>query len=32
MIQHINWINIKEILSRILRHPLLQDVTLEQGI
>ena len=32
MIKEYNYINIKEILSRLLRHPLLQDVTLEQII
>ena len=32
MISEISYINIKEALSRVLRHPLLQDVTLEQAI
>lgn len=32
MINAINYINVKEALSRVLQHPLLQDVTLEQGI
>lgn len=32
MITNNNYISIKEVLSRILRHPLLQDVSLEQAI
>ena len=32
MIKEYNYINIREVLSRTLRHPLLQDVTLEQAI
>lgn len=32
MIKEYNYINIREVLSRVLRHPLLQDVTLEQAI
>lgn len=32
MIKEANYINIREILNRLLRHPLLQDVTLEQVI
>ena len=32
MIKEYNYINIKEVLSRILRHPLLQDVTIEQVV
>lgn len=32
MIKEYNYINIREALSRVLRHPLLQDVTLEQAI
>jgi hypothetical protein len=32
MIKEFNFISIKEILSRLLRHPLLQDITLEQVI
>ena len=32
MISEISYINIREVLSRVLRHPLLQDVTLEQVI
>lgn len=32
MVREIEYINIKEILSRVLRHPLLQDFTLEQAI
>lgn len=32
MINAINYINVKEVLSRVLQHPLLQDVTLEQGV
>ena len=32
MIKEYQYISIKEILSRILRHPLLQDVTLEQAV
>lgn len=32
MIREIRYINIREVLSRILRHPLLQDVNLEQAI
>lgn len=32
MISEISYINIREALSRILRHPLLQDMTLEQAV
>lgn len=32
MINAINYISVKEALSRVLQHPLLQDVTLEQGV
>lgn len=32
MINEISYINIREVLSRILRHPLLQDISLEQAI
>jgi len=32
MIQDIKYISIKEVLSRTLRHPLLNDVTLEATI
>lgn len=32
MISEISYINIREVLSRVLRHPLLQDVTLEQAV
>ena len=32
MIKEYNYINIKEVLNRVLRHPLLQDVTLEQAV
>ena len=32
MIKEISYISIKEILSRLLRHPLLQDITLEQVV
>lgn len=32
MISEISYINIREVLSRILRHPLLQDITLEQAV
>lgn len=32
MVTEIKYINIREVLSRILRHPLLQEVTLEQAI
>ena len=32
MVKEYNYINIREALSRILRHPLLQDVTLEQAV
>lgn len=32
MISEISYINIREALSRVLRHPLLQDVTLEQAV
>lgn len=31
MVKEYNYINIREALSRVLRHPLLQDVTLEQA-
>ena len=32
MVREINYINIGELLSRVLRHPLLQDFTMEQAI
>lgn len=32
MVKEYNYINIREALSRILRHPLLQDMTLEQAV
>lgn len=32
MIKEYNYINIREVLSRILKHPLLQEVTLEQAV
>ena len=32
MISEISYINIREVLNRVLRHPLLQDVTLEQAV
>ena len=32
MFKEIRYINIREVLSRVLRHPLLQEVTLEQAI
>lgn len=32
MVTEIQYINIREVLSRVLRHPLLQDCTLEQAI
>lgn len=32
MVKEIRYINIREVLSRLLRHPLLQEVTLEQAI
>lgn len=32
MTSEISYINIREALSRVLRHPLLQDVTLEQAV
>ena len=32
MVKEIDYINIRELLSRVLRHPLLQDFTLEQAI
>lgn len=32
MIKEISYVNIREVLSRLLRHPLLKDVTLEQVI
>ena len=32
MVKEYNYIGIQEVLSRILRHPLLQDVTLEQAV
>jgi hypothetical protein len=32
MVEEYNYINIKEILSRVLRHPLLQDVNIEQAV
>ena len=32
MVKEYNYISIREVLSRVLRHPLLQDVTLEQAV
>ena len=32
MIKEYNYINIREALSRVLKHPLLQDITLEQAV
>lgn len=32
MIKEYNYINIREVLSRLTRHPLLQDITLEQVV
>lgn len=32
MVKEYNYINIREALSRVLRHPLLQDMTLEQAV
>lgn len=32
MVKEYNYTNIREVLSRILKHPLLQDVTLEQAV
>ena len=32
MVKTVSFINIRELLSRLLRHPLLQDVTLEQVV
>lgn len=32
MVKEIKYVNIKEILSRVLRHPLLQEFTMEQAI
>ena len=32
MVNNYQYVNIREILSRILRHPLLQDLTLEAAI
>jgi hypothetical protein len=32
MVKEYSYINIREVLSRILRHPLLQDITLEQAV
>lgn len=32
MVREYNFINVREVLSRILKHPLLQDVTLEQAV
>lgn len=32
MVKEYNYINIREALSRVMRHPLLQDVTLEQVV
>lgn len=32
MVKEYNYINIREVLSRVLRHPMLQDITLEQAI
>ena len=32
MVKEYNYINIREALSRVMRHPLLQDVTLEQAV
>lgn len=32
MVKEYNYINIREALSRVMRHPLLQDVTLESAV
>lgn len=32
MVREFDYINIREVLSRVLKHPLLQDVTLEQAV
>lgn len=32
MVKEIDYVNIRELLSRVLRHPMLQDFTLEQAI
>lgn len=32
MIKEFNYVNIREVLSRVLRHPLLQDVSLEDAV
>lgn len=32
MVDNINMISIKELMARVTGHPLMQDVTLEQGI
>lgn len=32
MIKNISYVNIREVLSRLLRHPLLQDVNVEQAV
>ena len=32
MVKEYNYINIREVLSRVLRHPLLQDTSLEQAV
>lgn len=32
MVKEYNYVSVKEVLSRILRHPLLQDITLEQAV
>lgn len=32
MVKEYNYVSVKEVLSRILRHPLLQNVTLEQAV
>ena len=32
MVKEIEYVNIKELLSRVLRHPLLQEFTLEQAV
>lgn len=32
MVKEIRYVNIREVLSRVLRHPLLQDVNLEQAL
>lgn len=32
MVKEIEYVNVRELLSRVLRHPLLQDFTLEQAV